>query len=104
MVSLFQTYVVDIEEEANQATESQIFCIVPDLGVCEEEYHRDQGTDDHGILPAESCRAHPARKNRSRDRANVGDGIVAPVDGLRRFSKLCTAGGKVGWQETVCIS
>ena len=91
------TYVVNIEEEANQATESQIFGIVPDLSVCEEEYHRDQCTDDHCVLPAEACRAHPARKNRSRDRANVGDGIVAPVDGLRCFSKLCAAGGEVGW-------
>jgi len=67
VVALFQTYVVDIEEEANQAAESQVLGVIPDLSVCEEEYHRDQGTDDHGVFSAEACRAHPARKNRSGD-------------------------------------
>ena len=96
-----QTYIVDIQEESNQASESQVLRIVPDLSVCEEEYHRDESTDDHGILPAEACRAHPARKNWSGNRTDVGNGIVAPVHGLRGFSKLGTTGGEIGGQEPI---
>ena len=68
------------QTETNSARETQVLRITLDFSVSEEKRHRDQSADDHcaAAAPEVFGFAHEACEDGAGDRAEVGDGVVAP--------------------------
>lgn len=99
----FRARTCTYQAKADAASKSKILSVVADLSVCKEESHGDESAYDHGSssAPEEFAPAHISCQNWRRDGAEISNSIVAPVDRLRLFTKLCATSSQVGGQEDI---
>lgn len=100
---VFVSEAVTYQAEADSAGEAQILSIALDFGVREEEGHSHESTDDHRATSApEELRAtHVACQDWTWDRAQIGEGVVAPDLTIGKTTELGTASANVDREEDV---